>query len=346
MKIVLEFCNGPFAGRRIALRSSVRLTVGRTSRADIEVVSDDDLSAVHFELQVEPEGVFLRDLHSQYGTFVNDRPVKMAPLNDGDSVQAGQSLFRIIVEEPAIEIAPFFDPEASLTPISASAMSDPRWESRWESGHGLAQPHNIPRAFQAAYDDPSPAVIRGALQAAAWSRRTWLLSLCRHKCNDRRLNQLPFFEMLAVLGDAGDINRMQAIAASPEIGSQRFRVFGKFGHPQLLPLLIENMASNDLEDASAARLAFSKVVGRQLDVDLDTAYREATTFLKQNQARFSTATRWYGGVAVDSVKQLDELDQLDLESRFDAALRGHFHRAFEVPLTSLLNYQRSSPRIE
>ena len=60
---------GPDAGRQLDVRPGV-LRVGRSAEADL-VVDDPDLSRVHAELTVTPEGVTLRDLGSTNGSAVD-----------------------------------------------------------------------------------------------------------------------------------------------------------------------------------------------------------------------------------------------------------------------------------
>ena len=77
------------AGLRFELREGV-ITVGRSSQADCPL-EDEAVSRRHFELEVKPSGIELRDLGSGNGTRVNGRRVEQALLRDGDRIVAGNS---------------------------------------------------------------------------------------------------------------------------------------------------------------------------------------------------------------------------------------------------------------
>jgi adenylate cyclase len=66
-------------------------TLGRSSECDI-VIPDGWISARHALLEVRGDRVWIVDLESRNGTFVNDRRVREAPLRPGDRVALGQTL--------------------------------------------------------------------------------------------------------------------------------------------------------------------------------------------------------------------------------------------------------------
>jgi hypothetical protein len=71
------------------------LTVGRSSSNDIELRDDGFASARHARFDPRPDGVWLEDVGSTNGTFVNgimlERPRKLAP---GDVVRVGETDLR------------------------------------------------------------------------------------------------------------------------------------------------------------------------------------------------------------------------------------------------------------
>ncbi len=72
------------------------VTVVGRQEGDI-VVDDPSVSSRHFQVE-ERDGQFvLRDLGSSNGTFLNDRMVRTAPLQSGDRIQAGSTLFTFSV---------------------------------------------------------------------------------------------------------------------------------------------------------------------------------------------------------------------------------------------------------
>jgi hypothetical protein len=81
-------------GSDIVLNSSP-LTVGRGEQNDIELDGDDFASAQHARFEPRQDGVWITDMGSTNGTFVNgiqlERPRKLA---SGDVVRVGQTDFR------------------------------------------------------------------------------------------------------------------------------------------------------------------------------------------------------------------------------------------------------------
>ena len=61
------------------------------------VVDDPSISARHFQIEERGGQFFLRDLGSSNGTFLNEREVRSAPLQSGDRIQAGSTLFTFSV---------------------------------------------------------------------------------------------------------------------------------------------------------------------------------------------------------------------------------------------------------
>jgi hypothetical protein len=75
--------------------NGVTLSVGRSSTNDIELRGDGFASARHARFDPRPDGVWLEDVGSTNGTFVNgirlERPRKLAP---GDVVRVGETDLR------------------------------------------------------------------------------------------------------------------------------------------------------------------------------------------------------------------------------------------------------------
>lgn len=81
-------------GDEIVLNSAP-LTVGRGEQNDIELESDDFASARHARFEPRQDGVWIADMGSTNGTYVNgiqvERPRKLA---GGDVVRVGQTDFQ------------------------------------------------------------------------------------------------------------------------------------------------------------------------------------------------------------------------------------------------------------
>ncbi len=78
-------------------------TIGRG--LDNSIVVEDDarsLSRHHAEIQLTDRGIFVTDLNSSNGTFVNQTKIIEQKLNNGDLVQFGSVVFRLVDELPTV----------------------------------------------------------------------------------------------------------------------------------------------------------------------------------------------------------------------------------------------------
>lgn len=101
MALLIQFTeNG--AGIKLSLEKQ-RTTIGRDASNDISL--DDELvSKEHAVLEIistEENITFLiQDLNSTNHTFVNDSPIDLHKLKDGDLIRIGMSDFRFISQDP------------------------------------------------------------------------------------------------------------------------------------------------------------------------------------------------------------------------------------------------------
>lgn len=77
---------GPNVGEMFKLED--KQTVGRGANAEVRL-SDTEISRSHAQLVLEAGGVFVEDLKSTNGTFVNGEPITYRELADGDKIQVG-----------------------------------------------------------------------------------------------------------------------------------------------------------------------------------------------------------------------------------------------------------------
>lgn len=101
MALLIQFTESG-AGIKLSLEKQ-RTTIGRGASNDISL--DDELaSKEHAVLEIisTEEGVtfLIQDLNSTNHTFVNDSPVDLHKLKDGDLIRIGMSDFRFISQDP------------------------------------------------------------------------------------------------------------------------------------------------------------------------------------------------------------------------------------------------------
>jgi eukaryotic-like serine/threonine-protein kinase len=104
VKVELSVTSGPCAGKVYRFDEPQGFTFGRAKDCTYVVENDDTFSRHHFLLEVNPSQVWLRDLGSLNGTFVNGRkvggrlagvdaeeaePGETVSLRDGDKIKAG-----------------------------------------------------------------------------------------------------------------------------------------------------------------------------------------------------------------------------------------------------------------
>jgi pSer/pThr/pTyr-binding forkhead associated (FHA) protein len=76
-------------GTKIDVETSVVL--GRDADSSVRLDGDDYASARHARIETRPDGVWVEDLTSTNGTFVNGRRVTAERLEPGDVVRVGQT---------------------------------------------------------------------------------------------------------------------------------------------------------------------------------------------------------------------------------------------------------------
>ena len=99
MGIVLRVTSGPHEGHEYLIDRSGSFVVGRASRAAFPMTLDSALSREHFQLEYSPPLCHLVEMGSTNGTKVNGLRVERVLLRDGDTISAGDSCFRVHVEE-------------------------------------------------------------------------------------------------------------------------------------------------------------------------------------------------------------------------------------------------------
>lgn len=131
--VILRVASGPDSGRTCELLSGGSVLVGRGAQCQFRL-TDPGVSRAHCRFVSDVDGLRVEDAESRYGTLVNERPVRVAPVDIGDCIALGDSELRIDASDPAdltlppgaIEVAaPEWLPQESVTFAAESSASVP-----------------------------------------------------------------------------------------------------------------------------------------------------------------------------------------------------------------------------
>lgn len=89
----------PGGRREVVLEKDVRVTIGRTDRADIALTDDPFLSGVHLSLLWDGSSCAVHDEGSSNGTYIRGFRIEDAGMQPGVEVVAGRTRFRLLIEE-------------------------------------------------------------------------------------------------------------------------------------------------------------------------------------------------------------------------------------------------------
>src|SRR3954452_25466700 len=99
MRVILEVLQGPRKGRSFMFDRHDTFIVGRSRFVHCSMPEDMALSRDHFMIEINPPQCEMRDLGSTNATFVNNERVDRVRLASGDMIAAGQSVFRVRVDQ-------------------------------------------------------------------------------------------------------------------------------------------------------------------------------------------------------------------------------------------------------
>ena len=320
LSATLKIESGPRSGKAITLRPGDVRQVGRSMAADLRIPHDTSLASIHFAVECTRVSTHVRDLYGSNGLTVNGKRTKEARIADGDRIVAGDTTFVVQIE---VHGGP-----APKQPESGA----------WHGG----------RPYHSALNDADPLVRREALLAATWTRQPGLLRHLRERAVRPTTEHWTELWLLAVLGEAEDLNRILSAAETVELGFKRLGLIGTFGHPGGVSLLLREMDSDDPLTATAAGDAFARITGKTVASKprLSTAAPgnagdggQADDFLEDVwipdaestrahweivRKDYATGSRWCRGLNLTSGISEETLEQLDLESRRDIYLRQRY----------------------
>lgn len=97
-RYILKFISGKYQGGEFALEMNQELIIGRSSELEM-VLIEDMVSRHHAKITTTDEEIFIEDLGSTNGTFVNGEKITKCKLKEGDRILIGTSIIKLILEE-------------------------------------------------------------------------------------------------------------------------------------------------------------------------------------------------------------------------------------------------------
>jgi hypothetical protein len=178
MRVTLRVLSGPHIGRTFTFDQHDTFLIGRAETAHLCLPEDRFFSRHHCLLEIAPPRVFLRDLGSTNGTFVNGQRVQEAYLSSGDKIQGGQTMLavEVTVDQPAQQ--PSYDQgytRQDLQPTRPAVV--------------IVECLNCGRRDQAEASNPN-------------ERLSFLCEDCRNELK-RQPQPIPGYEMIKMLGRGG-----------------------------------------------------------------------------------------------------------------------------------------------
>ena len=166
MRITFQVTTGPLAGESFSFDRHDVFLVGRSPNAHCRLPEDDPyFSRVHFMIEVNPPRCRVTDMGSRNGTFVNQQPVKIFELHNGDEIRAGHTIMKVVVTKADDEPAATLSDEAGATKADIVLPGETHPEFGRRSGptesspvlefHGLAS--DRPKSSAEQRSDAFPA---------------------------------------------------------------------------------------------------------------------------------------------------------------------------------------------
>ncbi len=161
-RVIVHITSGPATGKRIPLAPGQTVQIGRTEWADFAVPKDEQMSSVHFALETDAGGCYVKDLGSTNGTFLNRqrlKPEERVAVADGAEILAGRSVFMVQFRG--------FGSEDLATPAERPAiLADPVGVrlSRIAPSHVVSAPIAQERSFTTEKCDSGLSLCRGSVE--------------------------------------------------------------------------------------------------------------------------------------------------------------------------------------
>src|SRR6188768_2328211 len=99
-RFALRFISGKYQGGEFPLRMNREIIIGRSSDLDMVLV-EDMVSRKHAKISTTDDEVYIQDLGSTNGTFVNGEKITRSRLQEGDRILVGTSIIKMVAMDPA-----------------------------------------------------------------------------------------------------------------------------------------------------------------------------------------------------------------------------------------------------
>ncbi len=93
----LKFISGKYQGGEFPLKLNRQILIGRSSDLDMVLV-EDMVSRKHAKITCQDGKVYIEDLGSTNGTFVNGEKTRQARLKEGDRILIGTSILKLVAQ--------------------------------------------------------------------------------------------------------------------------------------------------------------------------------------------------------------------------------------------------------
>ena len=101
-RYALRFISGKYQGGEFPLRMNREIIIGRSSDLDMVLV-EDMVSRRHAKISSTDSEVYIQDMGSTNGTFVNGEKIAgRALLHEGDRILVGTSIIKVVAVEGAV----------------------------------------------------------------------------------------------------------------------------------------------------------------------------------------------------------------------------------------------------
>ena len=123
LPLALRFISGKYQGGEFPLPDDGEIVIGRSSELDMVLV-EDMVSRRHAKISIEAGDIFLEDLGSTNGSFVNGEKVTRTKLAEGDRILIGTSIIKVVASDGSSSLQDakaHMEDVASVKPASSAS---------------------------------------------------------------------------------------------------------------------------------------------------------------------------------------------------------------------------------